>query len=188
MRSKFIAAAILTFGALLPLFAQKPPDRDLKKFAKGGSVEIRAGLDPPSEQERKRSGVREFLWNHWKNRVRGWIQVTFWSQADDPSTYDIYVEPREKERWTITVEYERQCCIEQLRSDPTKGIHFTTGTLYYYSLERRLKLPDVAFNGEDLPLDRPVYGEPASENRKLAGDRFVLLLRKESHGGTDWLF
>lgn len=160
--------------------------RDMAKYENGGSFKFGRTVSQ-SDQNTERSKIREFVWDHWAKKRSGRISLIFWSDAEDPSTYDLYIEPDEKSIWGVTSVYERQCCIERTRQNPKIGIEINTGTLYYLALERREMIPGVGFNGEDMPLDTGVYGKPVRDWQKLGGKDFVLLFRKEKQGQSDWL-
>ncbi|MGH9819189.1 MAG: hypothetical protein ACRD43_03385 [Pyrinomonadaceae bacterium] len=160
--------------------------RDLTRFDNGGSFKFSRTV-PQSDQNEARAKIREFVWDHWVKKRAGHISLAFWSAADDPSSYDLYIERDISGTWGVTYEYERQCCIERTRQNPKIGIEINTGTLYYMSLERRETIPGIEFNGEDVPLDAAVYGKLVPDRQKLPGKDFVLLFRKEKQGQADWL-
>jgi hypothetical protein len=44
--------------------------------------------------------VRDFIWQHWQNKRRGYIRITFGS-IDAQSTSHIFIEPNEQGAWHV---------------------------------------------------------------------------------------
>ena len=168
-------------------WSQNPINRrDLAKYDNGGSFKFSPTV-PQNEQNEERTKIREFVWDHWTEKRLGYLSFVFWSAAEDPAGYDLYIEPDKSGSWAVTYDYERQCCVARTRQDLKIGIEINTGTLYYMSLERRETVPGIEFIDEDVPLDTAVYGKLIPDRQKLAGKDFVLLFRKEKQGQADWL-
>jgi len=177
-----VLGTIVSFGQ-----SPRPLVRDLSKYDDGKVFEFHVD-DEQQKRDAKIGIVRDFLWNHWIKKRRGFVQVRFWSAGGDPANYDLYIEPGKAGNWRLIADYERQCCIEQVRQKLAKGIHFNTGTLYYARLERRTGLPGVESTGQFVEQgDRTLYGKPIRDGAKRTGENFVLLFRKEARGTPDWM-
>ena len=179
---------IAVFGASVS-FGQSshPLVRDIRKYDDGKVFEFHVD-DEQQKRDEQIGIVRDFLWNHWIKKRRGFVQVRFWSAGGDPANYDLYVEPVKAGNWRVIADYERQCCIEQVRRKLAKGIHFNTGTLYYATLERRTRLPGAGSIGQFVESgNRTLYGKPIRAGAKRTGENFVLLFGKEARGTPDWM-
>ena len=80
--------------------------RDLSRYDKAGPYTIDLNLDAQSRANIE-AEVREFLWNHWKQRRLGYVRVTRYSKEGEPSASSYFVEPDEKSVWQIAVKIDR---------------------------------------------------------------------------------
>ena len=63
--------------------------------------------EPPWERRERMAGeIREFLWEHWKERRLGLVKATFFSIEGDLTSSTFFVEPSAKGHWRIVVESE----------------------------------------------------------------------------------
>jgi hypothetical protein len=64
---------------------------------------IRYGADQDIERR-----VKDFIWQHWKEKRRGFVIVTFHSIEGEPSTSFMFIEPDAKGRWHVDTKIERK--------------------------------------------------------------------------------
>jgi hypothetical protein len=82
--------------------------RDLSLYDDGGHANCRAGMvrfqgesaaDFNSENCRILK-VRDFIWEHWQNKRKGYIRISF-DSVDAVSTSHIFVEPDQNGKWHV---------------------------------------------------------------------------------------
>src|SRR3954447_11703389 len=73
--------------------------RDLSAYDQGGSFDCRQWT---VERRRRCSlvAIRTFLWNHWHQKRRGYVRITF-DSVDAQSTNHIFVEPAADGSWHV---------------------------------------------------------------------------------------
>lgn len=60
-----------------------------------------------AEQDIERR-VKDFIWQHWKEKRRGFVIVTFHSIEGEPSTSFMFIEPDAEGRWHVDTKIERR--------------------------------------------------------------------------------
>ena len=74
-------------------------NRDMAQYDKGGHFDCH-GWDKEPKDVCDEKKVRNFIWQHWTEKKRGYIRVTYGS-VDARSTSHIFIEPDEKGEWYI---------------------------------------------------------------------------------------
>lgn len=80
--------------------------RDLSLYDKAGpfSLDVSASREV---RRRTEAQAREFLWDHWHHRKRGYLTFTDHSIEGEPSTSSFFIEPDEKGAWRVSVTIRR---------------------------------------------------------------------------------
>ncbi len=82
--------------------------RDVRQYDQGGHFDCRrwtpAAIDNGQENERRISSAietaRNFIWERWQNKKRGYVRLTF-DSVDAAGTSHIFIEPDENGKWQI---------------------------------------------------------------------------------------
>jgi hypothetical protein len=79
--------------------------RDLAQYDKGGVFDF--PLYPTSDAERKKydrdnARLRQFVWSHWTQRRRGYVQVVHHGVEGQSFVADHYIEPDSGGRWSMS--------------------------------------------------------------------------------------
>jgi hypothetical protein len=95
------------FVILIPgfLLGQQTPTRNLSLYEKSRSYEVRL-LDP--DRARKEADIREFLWEHWRERKRASLEMTAYSTEGERTVSVRFIEPDANGTWRLVVETERE--------------------------------------------------------------------------------
>jgi len=102
---------------------------------------------------RTEATVREFLWNHWKEKRRGYLTITPYSVEGDRTDASYFVEPSKEGSWRVQVTFDRTLV------DRRPGKHATFHKQQYftaYALERFRRTPSPRFSDAD-PLPPEEY-------------------------------
>jgi hypothetical protein len=83
-------------------------ERNLALYDDGGHSNCRAGMvrfrsenaSDFSSENCSISKVRDFLWQHWQEKKRGYVRISF-DSVDAVSTSHIFVEPDQNGRWHV---------------------------------------------------------------------------------------
>lgn len=73
--------------------------RDISLYDQGGHFDCH-GWDKGPKDICDQKKVRDFIWQHWTDKKRGYIRITYGS-VDARSTSHIFIEPNEKGEWYI---------------------------------------------------------------------------------------
>ncbi|MGB7202997.1 MAG: hypothetical protein WBD16_12155 [Pyrinomonadaceae bacterium] len=99
-------------------------DRDMSIYDNFGQqgCSFQELSENPSKCERSLTNTRRFVWEHWKNRTRGYVAV---SNGSDGRTWTrhLFIEPNEDGKWRIT-----EVPIPLLR-EPEDPEHYRLGDL-----------------------------------------------------------
>lgn len=133
--------AVTTFSVLLlticlvqtvePRGSQK---RDLAGYENGGTLDFSWKVAPRHEELRTK--LREFLWEHWKQKQLGFIVATFYSSHGDYTTHKFFIEPDGDGRWRVVSEYEGECCVLAPIQKKKRKLERKEGTEFYDLVER----------------------------------------------------
>jgi hypothetical protein len=85
---------------------QQAKMRDLSRYNQAGPYSIELKLDTQTRNKIE-AEIREFLWNHWRQHVLGYIVATWHSKEGEPSTSSYFIEPSEKGTWRIVIQINR---------------------------------------------------------------------------------
>jgi hypothetical protein len=88
--------------------SQQAQNRELPGYDDGGAFNFAWELAPQHEQMRAR--LRDFIWQHWREKRLSRVTAIFHSIEGDPTTYNFYIEPDNEGRWRIRSQYETECC------------------------------------------------------------------------------
>ncbi len=82
--------------------------RDLNQFDSGGHFDCRKWTRPKGEAQSKCElpKVRDFILQHWQDKRRGYIRITF-DSVDAVSTAHIFIEPNPQGIWHVAWRWAR---------------------------------------------------------------------------------
>lgn len=90
--------------------------RDMPQYSDGGYFDCRGWVSKNEFRgncdEKK---VRDFIWQHWTEKKRGYVRVTY-DSVDAKSTSHIFIEPDEKGEWSVAWRMVRFHAIPQLNN------------------------------------------------------------------------
>lgn len=104
-----IASLILLLSCGLAVQNEPLPQknrRDLSLYEKAEPYTLEIMLDRQTRAT-KEGEIREFLWNHWRQRRLGQLTVTRFSREGEPTASSYFIEPDEKGVWRIAVRIDR---------------------------------------------------------------------------------
>jgi hypothetical protein len=78
--------------------------RDLAGYDTLGPLEQRP-IDP---NDSVLTRVREFVWQHWTERRRGYAVATRYSREGEPSVFHFYIEPDAGGTWQVVIDGEHE--------------------------------------------------------------------------------
>jgi len=107
---KFVVTVFLTILVSLSnelVHSTQVAKRELSKYDNGGAFDF--AWDIAAQHDQMRAGLREFVWQHWREKRMGRVVAIFHSIEGDPTTYTFYVEP-DVNGWRVVSEYETECC------------------------------------------------------------------------------
>ena len=98
-------------------------DRDLSAYKFGGHLGCKTPLirDSLSCQSSLRK-ARNFIWNHWREKKRGYLVVTITS-PDAASDVHMFIEPNASGAWRVVWRWENLYCASCPRSDTPDTIY-----------------------------------------------------------------
>ncbi|MFN0111701.1 MAG: hypothetical protein ACKVZH_22825 [Blastocatellia bacterium] len=77
--------------------------RDLQLYDQGGHCYCGSYAERPEEEIKRKaefSNARQFIWEHWRDKKRGYIRLTF-SGIDAATTTHFFIEPEPGNKWVI---------------------------------------------------------------------------------------
>jgi len=82
--------------------------RDLRVYGNGGHFNCRSWIPAENDTGLKCDipAIRTFIWEHWQNKRRGYIRIT-WDSVDFVSTAHIFIEPDAAGAWNIKWRWAR---------------------------------------------------------------------------------
>jgi hypothetical protein len=116
-----------------------------------------------------RPKLREFVWEHWRQKRLARVVATFYSIEGDPITYRMFIEPDATGRWRVLSEYESECCALYALEKKRKKIkrQRETGIVIY----------DIVERVEELKTDKVTWKVIAEEESRESV-KYSLRLRK----------
>lgn len=75
-------------------------NRDISQYDQGGHFDCHGWTPKEASDPCDEKKVRDFIWQHWSEKKRGYIRITYGS-VDARSTSHIFIEPNEKGEWYI---------------------------------------------------------------------------------------
>jgi hypothetical protein len=124
---------LMLFGQIA--LAQNTKKRDFARYENGGTFDFSWSLGPKA-RERMKSEMREFLWEHWKQKRLAHVVATFYTIEGDPTTHNLYIEPDENGHWHVVSEYKRECCWFYAMEKKKRKRERRKGTDIYDTVER----------------------------------------------------
>jgi hypothetical protein len=76
-------------------------NRDLSLYEDGGHFNCRRWQPPAPGQNCDLKKLRDFLWSHWREKVRAYVRITG-DSVDAVSTSHIFIEPGNENIWHIS--------------------------------------------------------------------------------------
>ena len=104
-----LSVLLLTICLAQTLETRGSQKRDLAGYENGGTLDFNWSV--ASKHEEMRTRLREFLWEHWKEKQLGLIVAHFYSSHGDYTTHKFFIEPDGDGRWRVVSEYEGECCV-----------------------------------------------------------------------------
>jgi len=108
--------------------------RELSKYDNGGAFDFAWDIAPQHDQMRAK--LREFVWQHWREKRMGRVVAKFHSIEGDPTTYTFYIEPDVHGRWRVVSEYETECCWFYAMDKKKRKRKIERGVEIYYVVVR----------------------------------------------------
>lgn len=153
--------------------------RNLTEYQQGSSFNLRNYYSPKGNEER--ASMREFLWELWKTRTKGFFNVTFYTREGAPTNCNFFVEPDPRGQWTVVSECRYTVCpysSEKSCRGYLKKI-FTTR----YHVVKRLIYEDIMSSSSGPKRQQRQI--PDSEDHSALD--FVLILEGSSSGTrSEW--
>ena len=149
--------------------------RNLTEYQQGPSFNLRNYYAPAGNEER--APLRQFLWDLWKTRTKGFFNVIFYTREGDPTNCKFFVEPDPKGQWTVVSECKYSVCpyLSKTRCRSyLKNIFITR-----YHVVKRLIYGNITYSSSGPK--RQQRRIPDSEDRSALD--FVLVL-EDSISGT----
>ena len=131
---KVIINSLLVLACLLSghaAFAQEAEKRDLSRYERG-EFELRYfyGQTPENEAE-VTARARKLLWTQWRAKRLAHFSIVKIYTHGDSTTISYYVEPDERGRWRVAVEYESDCCSIEAVMGKARVRKITRAESYY---------------------------------------------------------
>ena len=89
--------------------------RDLREYRRGPSLDLKNAV-LPVQTYREKAPVRQFLWELWSNRTRGFFDLTSYSREGVAARCRYFVEPMPDGRWRVLAECKPSMCPYTSRS------------------------------------------------------------------------
>ena len=98
-----------TLSVITPSSLSQIRERNLAEYKQGPLFDLKNEYSSEGNQEK--APARQFLWELWSSRTKGFFDVTSYSREADPSTCRYFVEPSENGQWRIASEcvYKGRC-------------------------------------------------------------------------------
>jgi hypothetical protein len=183
MRCPTLVWSLLIISLLLPsganLAFSQTSRRNFAEYKQGPSFNLRHYYAPAGNEER--APLRQFLWELWKTRTKGFFNVISYTREGDPAQCRLFVEPDSKGQWTVVSECKYTVCPYSSESrcrDYLKKV-FTTR----YHVVKRLIYGDLIYSSSGPKRQQREI--PDSEDRSALD--FVLVLEDSVSGArSEW--
>ena len=153
--------------------------RDLTEYQQGPSFNLRNYYAPAGNEEK--APLRQFLWELWKTRTKGFANVIFYTREGDPTNCNFFVEPDAKRQWTVVSECKYSVCpySSEIRCQNYLKKTFTTR----YHMVKRLVYGNIVYSSSGPKRQQRQI--PDSEDRSALD--FVLVLEDSISGArSEW--
>jgi hypothetical protein len=130
---------MITFLVLVSVFAPTARSqaryRNLKDYTQGPSLDLKDQYLDAKKTELQIAPARQFLWELWKSRTRGYFKETSYSVEGVPGWCTFFVEPDRAGKWQIVLECRTSTCPFLSKARCRKYLR-TIATETYDSVER----------------------------------------------------
>lgn len=94
--------------------------------------------------------IRQFLWEHWQEKNKGHLEVTFYSKEGEPSRHLLFIEPNNNNHWLVTVETKRILS----RHGRKEKKQFQTTSKSFFDIVERLELTKDGLSTKEIIPDQ----------------------------------
>ena len=172
-----IMSVLLFFGAKRA-FPQSNR-RNLTEYQQGPSFNLRNYYALAGNEER--APLRQFLWELWKTRTKGFFEVTFYTREGDPTNCKFFVEPDPKGQWTVVSECKYTLC-PYLSETRCRGFLKKTFTTRYHVV-KRLMYGDIIYSSSGPKRQQRLV----PDSKDLSALEFTLVLEGSNSGRrSEW--
>ncbi len=126
---------VILISILLTNVRSQTPARNLKDYKQGVSVDLTNEYLDPQQTNQQSAPGREFLWNLWISRTKGYVKRITYTREGQPGWCTFFVEPDSTGQWRITLECSAVCTLKS-KKKCEKYLRTVVATETYDSLER----------------------------------------------------
>ena len=94
--------------------------------------------------------IRQFLWEHWQEKKKGHLDVTFYSKEGEPTRHSLFIAPNNNNRWLVIVETKRTF----LRQGRKEKKTFQTISKSFFDVVERLELTKDGLETKEIIPDQ----------------------------------
>lgn len=183
MKRRILVWALLSISVLLFCGAKQAfsqtNQRNLAQYKQGPSFDLKNYYAPQGNEEK--APLRQFFWELWKTRTKGFFKVTSYTREGNPSYCKFFVEPDTKGEWIVVSECKYTMCpyLSETKCRRYLKSIFTTR----YDVVKRLKYGNVIASSSGTKRQQREI--PDAEDRSALD--FVLALESsKSDSRTEW--
>lgn len=109
-RVHVLVAFLVVFSIFVSNSRAQTRHRNLKHYKQGPSLDLKDEYLDAEKTEQQIAPAREFLWELWKSRTRGFFKRTSYSREGAPGWCTFFVEPDSAGKWQIVLECKASTC------------------------------------------------------------------------------
>ena len=121
-------------------------ERDMSQYDQGGHIFCCHRIDDRKNIRSEEKFVRDFIWQHWTEKKRGYIRLSY-TGADNSWTTHYFIEPNENSEWIVVWKWLYQHSMPEYNQPIKDGFGIVEQV---ESLERK---------GDWVLVFKPKYGE-----------------------------
>lgn len=127
--------ALLFVSIFLASGYSQTPQRNLRDYKLGPSLDLKDKFFDVDKTNQQLAPARQFLWQLWKTKTRGYLRETSYSREGNPTWCTLFVEPDSAGEWRVVVECRASICPFTSKQRCEKYLN-TVGIETYDSVER----------------------------------------------------
>ena len=105
-----ITALLILVSGVAPVARSQANYRDLKDYKQGPSLDLKDEYLDARKTALQIAPARQFLWEMWKSRTRGYFKETSYSVEGIPGWCTFFVEPNSAGKWHVVLECKPRSC------------------------------------------------------------------------------